>query len=817
MNDSTDNPPPAPATPSLGQLWQLPLLIIAMLLLGVGWFVAAPEEQPRDYHAEVDAIGKRVDAGEFDAAIEAIKLLEAEPDPLPSGLGALLDLLVGDSVAGLQRVNEWDVPANHRLIVDRYRSAQQRDAELGTERLTTLADSLIALGRVDEAEKLIDQFDAAGRAERDKLRRRLIQLVADRPKQSDEAMVMLRRFLDDPDLAREHRLWAVAQMARVQLRIGPAVAAETLLMRWLPRLGYPDAEVTDLGELLVLLGEAHLRVGDRPAAERMFMAAREMLGAGDPLHGDALTGLGRVRFAEDNIVEALEFFSDAVTQYPDTDSYLGALVGKAQCEARLGSSGEALRTLSEATELAFRHKSRHPERFDLVADALATQREWRYGQGQFELALKYLLQEEMLHGDGAPADLTLRLATTHEQLARKLMGIEEGAIETDFDTAERFRQLDASTRASVALNYRKAADYFYGHAMQVAVTDDAAFGESLWRAADCYDKAGRHDRAIEVFQEYAKSRDDDPRRLNVMYRLAQAYQAEAQFSVAASMYRELIESNPKSPEAYASLVPLARCYLAQGADHWARAEQVLLSVVTDNEALRPESREYREALIELGRLYYRRGGEGDFVRAIERLEEASTRYGSDEVSPAMLFQLGDAYRKSVAQIDEKLAQPTPPSERAKFQAERADRLDRAQKCFDRVVMLYEAGDTSKLGDLDSLYLRNSYFYRADCAYDLGRYTGADGSIALYDRAVQRYENEPAVLIALIQIVNSYCELGEYAKARTANERARWHLNRIPDEAFLDPNLPMDREHWQRWLDWTSELSLAERAAADAGP
>lgn len=71
-----------------------------------------------------------------------------------------------------------------------------------------------------------------------------------------------------------------------------------------------------------------------------------------------------------------------------------------------------------------------------------------------------------------------------------------------------------------------------------------------------------------------------------------------------------------------------------------------------------------------------------------------------------------------------------------------------------------------------------------------------------------------MLIALIQIVNSYCELGEYDKARTANERAKVHLERIPDEAFNDPNLPMDRDHWRRWLEWTGQLSNVESAAVD---
>src|SRR5690606_33996206 len=147
------------------------------------------------------------------------------------------------------------------------------------------------------------------------------------------------------------------------------------------------------------------------------------------------------------------------------------------------------------------------------------------------------------------------------------------------------------------------------------------------------------------------------------------------------------------------LVPLARAYLAKGADSWAQAEHVLRSVVTDHEALLPESVTYREALIELGRLYYQRGEPGDFERAIERLSEAVNRYSTEARLPSILFQLADAYRKSVGQIDQKLSDPLSPSQRSAFQTERARRLAAAQAAFDRVITLYEQRDAAKLDDL----------------------------------------------------------------------------------------------------------------------
>jgi len=71
-----------------------------------------------------------------------------------------------------------------------------------------------------------------------------------------------------------------------------------------------------------------------------------------------------------------------------------------------------------------------------------------------------------------------------------------------------------------------------------------------------------------------------------------------------------------------------------------------------------------------------------------------------------------------------------------------------------------------------------------------------------------------VLVALIQIVNSYLEMGDMQSARTANERARAFYESLPDEVWDDPYLPMRREDWERWLASTS--ALAGLAEADGG-
>ncbi len=792
---------------SLSKVWQVPVALLGVVLLAAGWFLARPVPPPRDLAGELDQVRQLVAAREFEPALEHLDTMRPDIQQAPDKVRVEYHLALGDAICMGQRERDWDVASNHQNVITHYMAAEDLGYALDDRRRAWMIGSLLALGRIDEASQQVAAIGADSEPQRQRMRREVIAAVLEGDGEPDHKLKLLRKFLDEPNLERAHRIWAVARYAEVMMRVADPPEVSELLMRWLQRLDYPNRE--DLGELLVLLGRSELAAGARDEAERWFLQARSQIGEGDPLNGEAITGLGRIRFAEGNPADALELFEAVVKQYPSTRSYAEALVGKAECEARLNAYGDSLASYNEAVERV-RSGQAPAGTQRRVHLSLESQRDWRYAKGDYELALRYALLEEKLLGERSPADLLRQLARTHEQIAREKLGLTE-VDEMAADVSGHLRELDKDERLEVGLSFEKAAQYYYRHAQAVAAADDVSYGDSLWRAADCYDKAGLHRQAIEKFEEYTKTRPEDARRLDVTYRLAQAYQADGQFDAAIDLYRDLTENHPKSQRAYDALVPLARCYIAQGGERWGQAEQILRSVVTDHPALRPDSPQYREALTELGRLYYRRGESGDYERAIERLSEAVNRYGADQgavTRAQILFQLGDAYRKSVSQIDRKLGEPLPPSRRTAFQQERAQRLGEAQQAFDSVIRSLEAADANDLNDLQKLYLRNSYFYRADCAYDLGRFEGPDGSIALYDLAAQRYEDDPAVLVAMIQIVNSYFELGKYDLARTANERAKWYLKRIPEDAFNDPHLPMSREHWQRWLDSTGELSLA---------
>ena len=125
--------------------------------------------------------------------------------------------------------------------------------------------------------------------------------------------------------------------------------------------------------------------------------------------------------------------------------------------------------------------------------------------------------------------------------------------------------------------------------------------------------------------------------------------------------------------------------------------------------------------------------------------------------------------------------------------------------FEQVRDELSAGVDSLI-PLEKTYLRNARFYLGDCAYDLGQYSEA---ISYYSAARDRNPTDPASLVALIQIVNAYRELGELESARTANERAIRFFQSLPGTVWDDPNLPMGVEDWEQWLDSSYQLSLTD--------
>ncbi len=861
---SSSTPPP------WSQVWQMPALIIGLLLFTLGAVLAVMDRKGPDFPALLDEAAAYLKAGNIQEAQTRLQALS--PSVLAQATKpnqARHAMLTGDLLFLGQHAQGWSSPENNRKIVAQYLQAQEMGQVIDDGHLQRWAQALVSLGKTQAALAKVDAMSATEARNRYGVIRRIIeqQLTADQGVIDLEAIEPLRlRFLKEIEAerdlaaARAQRIFAVALKARLQLAAQQDDAViDYLVVREIPRLqmtGPTTAGGTaggdeDLASLYVLLAQAYERLGRIEEAKRYYLLTDAKVQVDEPdaatMHAQVLVGLGRLSLAQTTattalteadqqpVQEALAHFTKASSDYPTTPVYWDALLGVADCEARLGMEVESLehftlasKKLTETTAPGVGPGAARftgPQGEQLIA-IIQRHQTARQEISDYQQARQYLLTLAPLFESEWKPEVLSALALATAALADQKIALADGAeadllakLENPTPTQTEQARLAAQAagkrlKMEAAALFDEAGDLFVRHANLLTIAQPEPYADSLWRGADAYDKAHQWKKSVEVLGYLVRNMPGEPRQVQAIYRLGMAHMADGEYPTAELLFRQLIDDHPKSPSAYIGYVPLARCQIALG--KYDDAKRALGYVVTNHPALTPQSIEYQQALVELGRLHY---DLKEYPLAIERLTEAVTRYGDGADGGTLRFLLADSYRQSVQGLTDDLAKATTTAQKAALIAERNRRLEEAQVLYSQVITQLEAKPASALGKIETLYHRNAYFYRGDCAYDLARFgqTGRfEQAISLYDMAARRFDDEPASLIALVQMVNAYCELNRIPEARAINTRAQQHLKRIPAGAFDDPSLPLNRQHWEEWLRFTSQHKLFD-AQASASP
>lgn len=803
-----------------GQVWQVPVLILGLVLLGAGVVLSLPRKPKPNWAAELARVeqlleGQRVkEAREVLAAVGAG--IKGTQDKELKGKYHLLEgdlaYLEGAAMGGHSRQAQESVR-------EAYTAAQEAGQKLDDVHVRRWAEALTGLGEEEAALAKLKELSAQAGEARYRIIRQILERRAERPgpEAEQELAGLLREFgqavsgLAGPQ-RREQEVWATALKAKLMLAGNGAQRAIDFLLQKMQMVGGQGGD-DDLAGLMVPLAQAYWAVGEVESAQRWFEAAGRRL-ADDPtnvLRGQVLVGLGTIALkARGDARAALEYFAQGAEGFAGTECFAAALVGQGDALAQLGAEAEAKEKLAEAVKYLRLTGSRSPEAWGqdaggkMLIEVVQRHYEAAFGEGRYGAALEYAMLLKALYEPDLPRPVLEKLAVCHQRLAQEKQK-EAQALMAAQDAADEARAEEArAANQQTSRYYEQAGDDFHRLAqMAEAENDGQAMGDALWQSAVCYDEAQCWEKAIARYGDYIQLRPQDPRREAAMRHLGLAYQASGQHEAAKAQFERLIEQGGNSPQTYDSLVPLAQCYAALGDTE--SAKRTLRGVLQNHPAIRPDSAQYRAALIELGKLHYRLG---EFDAAIGLLTQAVERYGhgDDPRIAAVRFWLADALRQSAGQMSSGEVEGLSAARAAEVQQERRQRLEEAQKLYSQVITELEARPSLGLSELERLYYRNAYFYRADCAYDLGRYQQA---IELYDVAARRWERDAASLVALVQIVNAYGELGMVQEAKAANRRAQDQQKRIPEEAFNDPNLPMSRRHWEEWLKWTEELKLFE--------
>lgn len=807
----------APTPRGWGDVWQIPSLILSFALIGFGLWFAAGGGSSREQPLGLDEVDRLIAEQEFDAAETKLRdEIEPRLPELTVAEKARFFATIADWIFESQEAMGVNQDANHREVDKLYSQAVELGLHLSVPRLERWGESLVALGELDRAERCVRDLEALGvteesgdvaRAARNRLLRHLVEADLHREEHAghDVALAALERFRTDPLVGASDRAWALAKQADLRLSAGEAELAERNLLVGMRRLeGEPDIQPEDLGGLYVLLARAALEMNDQESSTYYAEEAMRLLPDADERESEARLVLADIHLARQEFEEARQLYGEIIKAVPGADAAVRAQFGRAVVRGVLGLYPDDIADFSaviEANGSSDRLGPAVPR--DDIAAALADRHDAALTSLQLDRALEYIrLAEGMYESHDAPAEILYRLASTSRQAAVDLLEHEDAdwriGVRGEPSIGLEAAKVDPEMRRQAAELFDEAGDAFIRHAREMAgqLGADDAWAQSLWLAADSFDLGGDRARAVEIFSEYLAGRPvDDPRRAEVMYRLAQALRAEGETSRAAEQLEELIDAYPRSTWGTRSHVPLARCYVAL--DRRPEAVAQLQRVLDGVYPVTPDAVDYRLSMLELGRL---RHESGEFRMAVELLD-ATIRLADPDARwrPEAAYRLADSYRQLARQIETKLEESPDirlPDDRATMKADRLGYLARARDLF--AIAAHEFGQRSPatMDESDRTMERLAWLYGGDCSFELGEYAAA---VQTYDQAARRFAEHHSSMHALVQIVNCYLRMGDSARAELAHEHAVYRLRELPDKVFSAPDAVMDRQAWERWL------------------
>ena len=810
---------------SWSNLWQIPALILGAALIGYGLYQASGKAAVIDIPAELAKVEELIASGEYKSAATAIR---EKIDPAIKHAAAQEQSRYHANVADLvylsQQAEGLSELQNYQQVVDHFASAVKHGADIHPRQVERWLESLLALGELAAVRERLADLDSI---ESDRLsgddalelraiRNRIFRRWVEAGLRSDDASFeelseLLAEYRRDQALPLEDELWAVARQAQLRLESGMSQQAVDFLLVEMRRLEARSSSEAPIpvGELYGLLGRGYFELGDYDRAQTLLEQALAMFHAPVPPMGDALVLLGQIAATRGQPDLALEKYQIVVRDFPATASYLPGLLGLAEMHSVLGeheTSFEQFRRVQHELAHAAYRREVTPGR---IAESLCDRHDAALAMGKLDTALEYALIAEQFFGpDQAPSEVLFRVASTSRQMAENLVG---GAARPGEDASASRRLIDPALRLECNRLFEQSGEYFIRHsnAERSSTQSEEQWATSLWMAADSYDLGGRVDLAIKHFLNYLDRRPiDDPRRAETLFRLARAHHSQLDYERAISYYEQVVADRARTTFAAQSYVPLARCLIA--VDRQPEAIAQLRQVLSGDRLLKPDARDYRDALIELGRTSYQGS---DFAGAIEQFTEAMLRYPDDSQRLEIMFLLADSHRGNAMSIVERLnAEPVmSASEQARLKSLRDSQLQAAQDMFASVCDAYSKSTSGSLGSFELDQLRQAQLYRADCAFHLGRFQQA---IEIYDQVTRQYSAHHSSMYALIQIVNSYRAIGDHAKSEAAHRRALARLSQLPDNAFAAPDSLMDRAAWERWLE-NVPLTQSQTAAVDA--
>ena len=711
--------------PNWHRLWQVPLLVAGLVAFGYGVRAWSRSVKPVPFETYVADIKGLIEGKQFDKAIVQInKVCNYYKGAQQSGT---LHLLAGDAYFGAIHAPLGETEENWQQLIEHYRAAESFGVPWTTTIRERVGEAALQLGDTKLAVEQLEAVISHEPATLPEHARTLVTCYLARGSGGEtsdgagKARAMIEKVLAAKESTLDDRVWALTSQIEMALGGLHGVAA---LPQELDRAveqareavkGIPERNPA--GTLLTWIGRAEFEAGQVDKAREHLLDGRSRFVVHNLDDGRAALLLGKIAQGKGEQAEALRMFQEVITTHPGSSIYDAARLGRAEVLAARHTTGRdmeddylgVIKDLRASDRVDVRKRPEMVTLEHVKASLLANYQSYQK-EDRLAEALRFLELYKAV-GEAETAANVYREATAQERRADELL-----AASRVMKDAKR-----AAVKRSEALQaYSAAADAFLRHA-DLSTMDDVLFGDSLLKAGQLMDRAGRPTDALKVYERFSVQRPRDARASEVLYAMGQLHQAHSDFDQAIAAHERNRKENPKTPASYLSTVQLARCYMAKGEGTYRQAQDALLELVQDNPNLLPTANEFRIGLFTLGELYYKwsaaRGADamqlGDELlkktdererkevtqkrdeaaaealkfraSAILRLEEALERYPKDPLALRTTFWLADCYRRSAADIAGAIAKDPAIAHRDSLHKAEQDRLTQAAGFYSAVI------------------------------------------------------------------------------------------------------------------------------------
>jgi len=644
-----------------------------------------------------------------------------------------------------------------------------------TERLQVKGETLYQMGRLDEAEVVLDQLvskisDAILERE-NRMRHVAREILDDRKKAVEEVEQAYDKAVTDyRALPLYRRLWTKSPERNAVKVFDPSDKIRGELHHY--RVLEKDANFTAAHVYLL-----QARFDDALTA---LADARGVY----PYHGrniDSLFVEGNAYMKMAKHTRAIETFQMLEYKYPHTKEAHAARVRISDAYLAMGDMQKALGGAQENGALKLKsHQVGYVFSLPGVRGEIANNK-WldskRLAKDLHRITEYFYRKDDLDRAILAITILLENVPATNEDYVLKAKLYEEKARRF-LEEADKMLVVDAALREEKKMSAFRA--YFdAGNTYMDLVkgkTTGLQFSDAMWFAAEAFDDARFIPGALQTIDRFITSSVGDQRMSWAKYRRGVYYQKLGLYQEAIQAFRSNAEQYSRNFYGHLSRYEEGMCYLyrdrrnADGYPDLDSAVRVFAAIIADRNIF-PNSQIWKDSYFNLGEIFYR---QGDYAQARRYLEKVLARYPLDARTGYSRFLLA----KTLERIEDYPA---------------------ACKQFAQAVREIEMSNNS-----DERLLEEAYMSLANCFFALKNYQEA---MRYYQISADRFLRSKDAIWALFQIGNCYQGMGDVADASVAYARAKW---------MLDQRKKKGREstpaYWRQMLDWLEQYAEWEVAS-----